>query len=55
VDRLVVVGWRHDDVDGVSDNRPELPRTTSGKVRRAECAERLRDGRLEVLGRWPRG
>jgi acyl-CoA synthetase (AMP-forming)/AMP-acid ligase II len=41
--------------DVVVTGRGQLPRTTSGKVRRAECAERLRDGRIKVLGRWPRG
>lgn len=29
-----------------------VPRTTSGKVRRGECAARLADGRLPVLARW---
>jgi len=34
--------------------RGQVPRTTSGKARRQECARRLRDGELAVLGRWPR-
>ena len=32
----------------------QLPRTTSGKVRRRESAEALRGGRLPVLAQWPR-
>jgi nonribosomal peptide synthetase protein BlmVI len=32
----------------------QLPRTTSGKVRRGESAEALRGGRLPVLAQWPR-
>ncbi|GAA3414935.1 fatty acyl-AMP ligase [Streptosporangium vulgare] len=30
----------------------EIPRTTSGKVRRRECAARARSGTLNVLERW---
>jgi acyl-CoA synthetase (AMP-forming)/AMP-acid ligase II len=33
--------------------RGKVPRTTSGKVRRQECARRLDDGELAVLARWP--
>jgi acyl-CoA synthetase (AMP-forming)/AMP-acid ligase II len=33
--------------------RGQVPRTTSGKVRRRDCARRLRDGELTVLARWP--
>lgn len=41
-------------VDVVVTGRGQLPRTTSGKVRRAECAERLRHGRINALAQWPR-
>ncbi len=34
--------------------RGRVPRTTSGKVRRQECARRLREGQLLVLAQWPR-
>lgn len=34
--------------------RGRIPRTTSGKVRRARCAELLAAGELKALGRWPR-
>jgi acyl-CoA synthetase (AMP-forming)/AMP-acid ligase II len=34
--------------------RGQVPRTTSGKVRRHECAQRLRQGQLSVLAQWPR-
>lgn len=34
--------------------RGRLPRTTSGKVRRGDCAGRLREGALPELARWPR-
>ncbi|MGH3714904.1 MAG: AMP-binding protein [Micromonosporaceae bacterium] len=34
--------------------RGQVPRTTSGKARRRECAQRLRDGALTVLAQWPR-
>ena len=34
--------------------RGQLPRTTSGKARRRECAMRLWDGQLSVLAQWPR-
>jgi acyl-CoA synthetase (AMP-forming)/AMP-acid ligase II len=33
--------------------RGQVPRTTSGKVRRQECARRLRDSELTVFARWP--
>ncbi|GAB1640675.1 fatty acyl-AMP ligase [Krasilnikovia sp. MM14-A1259] len=34
--------------------RGKVPRTTSGKVRRGECAAHLSQGKLPVLARWPR-
>jgi acyl-CoA synthetase (AMP-forming)/AMP-acid ligase II len=33
-------------------DRGQVPRTTSGKVRRKECAMRV--SQVEVLARWPR-
>jgi long-chain fatty acid adenylase/transferase FadD26 len=41
--------------DVVVVRRGQLPRTSSGKVRRQECARRLRSGQLAVLARWPGG
>jgi acyl-CoA synthetase (AMP-forming)/AMP-acid ligase II len=40
--------------DVVVVSRGQLPRTTSGKARRQECARRLREDGFTVLARWPR-
>jgi acyl-CoA synthetase (AMP-forming)/AMP-acid ligase II len=35
-------------------DRGQVPRTTSGKVRRKECAMRIRQDQVSVLAGWPR-
>jgi acyl-CoA synthetase (AMP-forming)/AMP-acid ligase II len=35
--------------------RGRLPRATSGKAQRQECARRLLEGHLPVIAQWPRG
>ncbi|WP_290058957.1 AMP-binding protein [Amycolatopsis solani] len=41
------------DTEVVAVTRGRIPRTTSGKPRRHECARRFRDGEVPVLTRWP--